>query len=792
MFLIGRLVSFVSINLFIVDYWEKRFVTLMFLIACLFAPIPLIKFREHFNRNGHRVLKSAAITSMLSVLILLGFSSTAVQSEFWFSFVNGKNFKLSEEELEAIGFLKDVFEKDNRAFTITPSPYSKEILTLAVPAYQFTKPDISIFSKYPDVPLLTLASHNLDHAYIYMHDRDFKRLENQVPHGWLDQHLIPLLPVVFSNQEVTIYNATKVSYPLPNSETTLIIPSDPHESKWFYAYDIVAQSGKNYTVKFDKDTQALKGKNVILSFDPTEGYSFYDNFSSSTNGKWDIVSGTGKWEPNAGALEVGDNIRHSLKNNILSPVISPTNSNISTSFALKDLNSSDPTYASIIHSWIDSKNYKVAGVTLYPKANESLGSSTSYEIYAYFATVVNGEEFWDPPWPGSKIGLDWDPGDPIRITLSLRANSQGLNVNGMDYLHKDFNSSNSSNKVGPVGLSFGRVHDGEFHYFSVEGQDKLDFARISEYISYANSGGNLTVLNTNGQNGAIADYLFNELLPKDNAKILNATLISNASDNILRLDTAANIKSMDASATSYNNRVVPLSSSVFSLESEIGRGKLTYINLYPLLSNLEENNISSGATTYTVLRNISDLIKGGEEIRSFRPNLNDIAPFFREVYGTGDRMEINAESAVFPADLEFSKLTVMQGDNNLTSLRNITSIEIDGYRNITMNARHSYMSITDGKGLYSKIYLNSLVDDSRFDLFFEDNATVKASDADQSFRFENVSGISSTGKNQNMNLLLRQPTIKIVDGDLTIKELHSTGQLYEETGSLGDDLKAHW
>jgi hypothetical protein len=40
-----------------------------------------------------------------------------------------------------------------------------------------------------------------------------------------------------------------------------------------------------------------------------------------------------------------------------------------------------------------------------------------------------------------------------------------------------------------------------------------------------------------------------------------------------------------------------------------------------------------------------------------------------------------------------------------------------------------------------------------------------------------------------MEIDTRQPTMEIVNGHVIVGELRSRGQLYEETGALGDDLK---
>ena len=607
---LGRIISFVNLNFALSGYWEKRFILYIFLFACLLAPIPLIKLMDQIRLRGKKIIiRNGFSIVMISIIIFSGFSSLALQSEFWYLNVNGIRKTMSGNELQAIGYLKNVLQHDSRAFTITPSRYSKDVLTFAAPAYQLAWPQLMLSSSHPDLALFTLSSFNLDHAYLYMHTRDFYIME-KTPRSWFAQHLLPMLPVVFSNKDVTIYNASRVSYPQSNSDTTMLIPSNPRDNSWLYAYDVVSQSrgGRgNYTVMYDNDDDALKSKTVILSYDPKQYYNFYDKFSSSTynngthyndnnnfnamNSNWNVISGN--WKFSSDGLHGGLKIPSGEEKVILSPLsLSPRkdlNSTITTSFRITNADPEVANYASIIYSWKDPKNYEYATINILNKA-----------VYVYFGTVSNGKPLplEGVPWPGLKTNLTWkNHGDLfVNMKLSIQDKSQGLSLNGPEYLRR-----NHDVKSGYVGLGYTRIKDIVFDYFNLQespnkiknmSAERID-PLLSRYIAYVKSGGNLVVLNTNGY-GSIANYLFNMSDPSISIKKTKFIPMFN--------DSHAS-KASNASFSISSNTPSPALSStspISSINASIGDGTITYLDINPILSKLSQNKIS-GDTAYTCL-----------------------------------------------------------------------------------------------------------------------------------------------------------------------------------------------
>ncbi|GEM_PF-5896493 len=284
--LLARVISFVNLNFTFSGYFENRILWYTFLFLALLAPLPLIKLMDQIcvKRKFFTIIGFSVI---ISLIIVLGFSSTVSQLEYWVQF--NKLHTLTQKEFLATDHLKHILQHDPRAFTIGLSNSSNYAITFAASPYQWPNPEVIVYSERPEIPLFSLSAHGLPHAYIYTNSSDFDMLKPQK--SWLFYHLLPILPIVFSNDEVTIYNATHVSYPRSNSDTHVLVPTSPSaaSNSLFYAYDIISLHDRNYTVMFDRDQNALTGKTVILSYDPPKNNN-YKLDSSSLRETSDYIS----------------------------------------------------------------------------------------------------------------------------------------------------------------------------------------------------------------------------------------------------------------------------------------------------------------------------------------------------------------------------------------------------------------------------------------------------------------------------------------------------------------------
>ena len=734
-FILGRLVSFINVNYIITGYWEKRFLFFIFLLACLLAPIPLIRFSEQIKeRTKKGVLANWSIMVVVCLIVLVGFSSMILQSVYWFAVTGDTSKALSKKEIQATDYLRNILEHDTTAFVITPTESSKMNLAFAAPGYVFSLPNVIFSSKYPEAPLMALGTHNLNHAYFYIHQRDLNFLKGS--EGWLATHFLPILPVVFSNNEVVIYNASHVAYPAPKSDSTMVIPFYPRDNSWLYGYDIVSKSGKNYTVRYDTDPHALNSKNVILSFDPAPNYySFANNFSSD-KGDWTSISG--KWKFSKTGLLAGDeSIR--IENILLSSISSRT-FNATTSFSVNDLDPKSVSYASIVYSWIDPANYRYAGINIF-----------NNDIYVHFATVNNGKTSIYPPWPGIKTNLFWKPGERFDLKLSVDAikGLERLSLNGIEYLRQP-----NHGESGRLGLSYGRIHDLVFHSFKLEVFDESNMRRVDDYIKYTRDGGRLFILNTNGY-GSIANYIINA----------STKYTDNFNDGKNMSIKYISSKSLGNISQFFPNKLLQSTSNILGVEAAIGRGKLTYLDIYPTLLNRQNNSL------VPILSNLSAMLPM-KPFESIPSNFKEIRGIFKEMFANGT-IKVTTAATIFPSDIKYNKVVITTGKRPV-SLSNVTNISIGNYDNVILNADN--ISFGNGRGLYARLIFgsNGNTHYSFLNLSFPAGMNTEISlmsNKGEILHFSNVSKVHIENRDP-IYLYAREPNISINNGNITLNELY--------------------
>jgi hypothetical protein len=796
-FLIGRSISFVNVNLMSTGYWEIRLIIIVFVFLSLIAPIPLIKLVDSLNLRKRKLLTTVVILIVVSSIVLLGLSSLMLQTEFWYMRTSNEKKNISEKEWEAIAYLKNILQKDPHAYTISPSEYSNHLLNFA-PAYKFLKPNLITQSKYPDIPLLSLSAYHLDHAYLYVHARDENALSEN-PQNWLTGHLLSTLPKVYSNEDVTIYNVTNVSYPVSNSNTGLVIPTDSLNNYrgWsWYVNDILSQSQAgsiNYTEILDTDPQIFKNKNLILSFDPSFDHdrTFYDNFSqvhaNKTDNKyirWDDISGNWSYTLKGlhGGIEANDKSTSisPMNNIILSPFTLQNLSTVTTSFTVNEVNRSFPNYASIVFSFQDPKNYRQGGINIYGN-----------DVYVLFSNITNGMT-QDSLWPGQKTNLTLNPDiNYFNMSLSIEGSTERLTLNGTEYLNPHLNPINgnkeeSTDNNGNMGLSYGRIKNIDFHDFVFYDYDKIDQRELIDYIQYAESGGNLFVFNTNGY-GSVANYLFNALPTTPAALDLNNTLTDTQKHGeisgnyskikttlgkyILNLHDAKDKKLINENITifKYTDQYMDMNSSVSIFEKQLGQGTITYIDIYPILfSSFGNNTLPTNLSNF--LNNISHILPL-EQLELEPTNFKDLNAF-QTMNGSGN-FQINTPSIIFHDDkiqeIEI-KQRVRDNDYQIYKFVNVTNLDISNYDYALINVTDSQIRLNDGRGLYSNILLEGR--NLTFYKFLMDDALIQGISNNIPFEIDNITSMSIKGHNQPIMMYVKQPHLT-VEGYILLQNHYS-------------------
>jgi hypothetical protein len=749
-FVFGKTLTFVNVNFFATGYWEKRFTAYYFLASAVIAPIAFIRLFEVIRVHWDGIKETLVTATMVCLITLYGLQSMFIVVEYWNTVSASKP---SREEFDAVNFLANTINKDKYAYTITLTGYSYDILSFSAPPYKLTGMQIIYTAKNPAMPLLSMKAHNLSHAYLYLHKRDFDIL-NRYGGSWLARHLIPMLPTVYRNNEVTIYNVSSVSFPQPNSNTALIIPFDgfiDSREGWLYAYDILSLGGYNYTVVYDLDPKALTYNTVILSFDPpsnnTLKESFKDDFSSESG--WKPVSGT--WRYVGRGLQAGEQAGYQDAV-ILSP-ISAQNFTASLSFNPLEGDTKVANYVSIIFDWKNEKNYKYAGLLF----------DSSGVIYAYISSCTGGNVIIYPQWPGLNTGLKWQFGNSYNLTLSVRGEKVLLYVNGTQCLSADTMVSG-----GRLGIRSTRFYKVLFTSFKADTFTSLQLSDVSNYLDYVRSGGRLIVLNTNGYG-----YFAERMLARDNSTI-EAREVGGASQSITlpAKVTVPAFSSKHGGVEVIANYKSQSGFSAYAVREEIGSGEIVYVNLYPIVETIGQTR--EKATFYSLLGRLLQLAE--VQLEPFRYVSPPLTATFKEVEMSGD-IHVNASSLLFPIKVDFENVKVMDNNGKTSSIFNVTGLRLFNYGNVSILS--SNLALSEGRDFYSK-------------LNFKDDVTITFNDSSVSVvlttrngntvQFDNVKILSIKSYGQ-IDLYAREPTIS-VQGSAYFKELYSL-----RTRTQGQDLK---
>lgn len=310
-FLIGKIVSIINISFFETGYWEKRFIWYIKISLAILAPISLLLLNIKIRKfRTHSTLKALASTVIIGLVVLSGISTAFLNIEYWHLQANNNALFASSEEMSAINALKEILNNDPKAFLITITETSGNIITFAAPADKLSLKQVFYTADTSEMALALLYRHPAySHAYIYLHNRDVTQL-NKSSGVFLTRYLTEI-PLVYSNSQVKIYNATKTSFPQITSDNVLTIDCTEKISKkeTNIAYKILSQGFYNYTVACDSNNKIFDAKTVILSFDPVplnssskildndlnQAFNAYESISSPSIQKYiDYISSGGR------------------------------------------------------------------------------------------------------------------------------------------------------------------------------------------------------------------------------------------------------------------------------------------------------------------------------------------------------------------------------------------------------------------------------------------------------------------------------------------------------------------
>jgi len=747
-FVFGKLLTFINLNFFYAGYWEKRLTAYFYLASAIIAPIAVVKFFERLHWIS--IKKTLATAIIVCLITIYGLQSMFIVLEYWNTV---SAYRPGQEEMNAVDFLASILHNEKYAYTVTLTGYSDHVLTFSAPPYKLTGRQIVYTAENPEMTLLSLKAHNLSHAYLYMHRRDYEVL-NRYSGSWLARHLIPLLPTIYKNSEVTIYNVSSVSFPQPNSTTALVVPLDGSvdpEEKWLYTYDILSLGEYNYTVVYDLDENVFSYSTLILSFDPPQlnivRDHFYDDFTQK--GGWLVVSGA--WQYTSSGLVAGK--RGEYQDAILLAPISGQNFTASLSFKLLDGDLKVANYVSIVYDWRDKQNFKYA----------SLMFDGSGVVYAYFSTTEHGKISVYPPWPGLKTGLRWRFGDRFNLTLSVEGDRLSLFVNGTEYLSKVEQRSG-----GRLGIRMTRFYEVLFSGF--EASRLVQIRGGDEYLEYVRNGGRLIVLNTNGYG-----YFAGKMLDHSGSWIEANVIEGSRSIKLPSKISVPNLHPKEGVKTISYYRSQQ-GSTLYAFKEDVGSGEILYINLYPIIEAMRDSQ--EKPVFYSLLGELLETT--GVKLERFKYTPPPLTAMFKEV-GMSGNVEVSTSSLLFPTNVDFKMMEVIDRDGRVTLLANVTGLQLSNYNKVSVTS--SNLTLSDGKGFYSNLKFKGNVT-----MAFDGDLTSAAltTKDGKNLKLDYVKAIKVYS--DMIRLYAREPSITL-QGAAYFKELYSSGATLSRTRAYGQDLK---
>ena len=756
-FVAGIFISILNVYFFNVNYWEKRFIWFIKLPLALFSPIPILLLLDRLKKRVTINTKAIFSIVLIGIICLYGISTTFLNVEYWNITATNHENQPSSLQLSAVSAFKNILDTDNRAWSVTVTDASASMATLAAPADALLLRQLLYAVHTPEMVLTQLYRNPiLSHPYIYLDNRDDIFLQ-KYSDQFLSKYLIPTLPTVFANPEVKIYNVSQLSWPQTKSENMLIVPFDKSvtdEQRNLIAYYALSYGRYNYTVAYDMDHNALNFNSTVLSFDPPESNivsSFFQDGFNQTFNSWTVQRGS--WNIQDSQLFVNENENNN--EGLLLSSIAPENFTSTIKVTPLSGDRTVPNYVSLVYSWTDSKNYRLADVLF----------NTNGYIYLLFRNFVNGVETDFPQWPGTKTNLEWDFNNEYYIKLTVSGTLNKLSVN-----NSTISLSNTENIQGKIGLHYLRLSSVSFDDFFVNYSQSINSKPVSDYIKYLNSGGKLVVMNTNG-NGFFANDLFLNSTTKTIAQKIdnNGTKINLPFEISVPIQTTKN-----DDITTKSQYIGPSYKSPYIVQKNYENGgELFYVNVYPIVAAMQNSN--NQAEFYGLMGKLLDSINL-EKILSTTP-LPALNGYVKQI-SLKNNVQIETNSIIFPSDLNLKQVEA-KSDNSSSIFYNVKEITLNDYSNVIINSDSAV--IRDGNGFYTEPQFNSPLSIKPS----TGTINLKITTDNKTYNLNNVDYLSLTPVN-NDHIQVKTPTISAFEVKFTEFYLQNYQKL--TTQVYGQDL----
>jgi len=283
--------------------------------------------------------------------------------------------------------------------------------------------------------------------------------------------------------------------------------------------------------------------------------------------------------------------------------------------------------------------------------------------------------------------------------------------------------------------------------------DPIARSDLDRYWSYVQGGGELVILNTNG-NGLFFQSLFDETNMAMNATMIVGNGNLSVPEVPVSMCRAKSFSDVRGWYVSPGLLQVP-----YATETSVGKGKVTYVNIFPLISAWN-NLVTSGA--------VKDLLPAtGVVITDSHESIGiNYQMTFRKARLNGTARAVT-DSVLLPSRLDPIQLSVTVGGNR-TEFQGVSSVMFRDCRNVSID--FNYAEISDGQGLYIPLSVLGLV---RIRLDGDGTSVIVISDAKGGSKETLISGSSiriELNVTKPLTLFARTPHIRIV-GQSTFQDV---------------------
>ncbi|MCC5997926.1 MAG: hypothetical protein LM573_02505 [Thermofilum sp.] len=396
--MIGRIISYLNASGIDTGYWgEQRFVLYLYLSL---APPAIYELKTIASSK-----RNAILVGFLSAFLAI---NSLICASYWG--IVGDRGKLSDASISVVQNLSKYFWANPDRWLLTPSLQSREISLFSAPIY-YVYSDPSYIWKW-QVPELSLSIFNvwsLDPPYIYI---NWTTDSSNVYFGWIGKVLLSSFPKVFQKDSVDVYAALPLAPPLPNGSVVLVIPTVQDELV-DEAYLLLSLSGVNYTSVLEIDPALYSYGVIMVPYDPlVEIRTVTVDLLKSP-----ITFTSGAVKINVNSIELGGRPEKSGLIVWRDPFyLSPELLNITVRFEVREYNPETLNYFFFVYDFKNETNYKYAGV-MFTKQGQ---------VYALNCSLVEGEIFCSPPFPGVLMGKVLNVTGEHLMRVSLDAENRRL------------------------------------------------------------------------------------------------------------------------------------------------------------------------------------------------------------------------------------------------------------------------------------------------------------------------------------------------------------------------------